>query len=154
MIPNTEVAETTDLDGELATLLQSLPPPKNTNVSASGQESEAVGLRGEPMEEFQETTNLQPGSSRHVEDDRPFASWDDRSTIPPPPDETTRRLMSPRYDRLYNGTLMKVKSDSCRPPWFSFPEAWVTLPLRERQRNDQMERLLCLGHDIGRGSIA
>eukprot|EP00971_Amphidinium_carterae_P147439 2921705-Amphidinium_carterae.1 len=67
-------------------------------------------------------------------DDRPFPSWDDHSIISPPPSELTRRLEQPRIDRLYDGTLMKVKSNSRRPPWYAYPEAWITLPLRDREK--------------------
>eukprot|EP00971_Amphidinium_carterae_P352932 6492774-Amphidinium_carterae.4 len=75
------------------------------------------------------------GTERDERDDakRPYPTWDDRSIISAPPDGTTRRLDSVRYDRMTDGKILKVKRDSRRPPWWPNSEAWLQMPLKARE---------------------
>eukprot|EP00971_Amphidinium_carterae_P336053 6472207-Amphidinium_carterae.5 len=98
-------------------MFKNLPPPSATHAVSSGEgrteRSECVmidPLRGD----------VRGDVPCETVEDRPYPTWDDRSVIAPPPNDTTRRLEYIRYDRMLGGVVQKVKKDSRRPPVAQF----------------------------------
>eukprot|EP00971_Amphidinium_carterae_P127722 2530280-Amphidinium_carterae.2 len=67
-------------------------------------------------------------------EEKPFPSWHDDSIIEPAPDVAERRLPRTRVDRMFDGSLLLVKRNSRRPPWWCMTETWMQLPLKDREK--------------------